>query len=172
MKKTYQIKTLDGFYHQLSLKKYLSLKNRIKKNEGFSEKAYLDQLGFLTIGYGHLIKRTEKHLLNKKLSKKHLSNIFEIDFNNALKKFAKYYKKYNFSKIIEETLIEMIFQLGIKKQKKFTKMNNYLKKNSLFMASLEMLDSLWYKQTPRRVDRLIKALLSINYEKKHKKYFS
>ena len=48
---------------------FQSLKNRIKKNEGFSEKAYLDQLGFLTIGYGHLIKRTEKHLLNKKLSK-------------------------------------------------------------------------------------------------------
>ena len=60
----------------------------------------------------------------------------------------------------------MIFQLGIKKQKKFVKMNNHIKKNNMFLAALEMKNSLWYKQTPKRVDGLIKLLLKKEYEKK------
>ena len=53
----------------------------------------------------------------------------------------------------------MIFQLGIKKQKKFKKMNKHIKNNDLFMAALEMKNSLWYIQTPKRVDELINILL-------------
>ena len=63
-------------------------------------------------------------------------------------------------------LVEMIFQLGINKQKKFIKMNKHLKNNEPFMASLEMLNSLWYEQTPKRVDALINVLLKRRYEKK------
>jgi len=46
---------------------YYNLKKRIKLNEGFSSKPYKDQLGYLTIGYGHLILSNEK--MNKELSK-------------------------------------------------------------------------------------------------------
>ena len=60
----------------------------------------------------------------------------------------------------------MIFQLGIKKQKKFFKMNKHIKNNNMFLATLEMKNSLWYKQTPKRVDGLIKLLLKKEYEKK------
>ena len=60
---------------------------------------------------------------------------------------------------IKEMLIEMIFQLGINKQKKFVKMIKHLKNNEPFMASLEMLNSLWYEQTPERVNVLIGVLL-------------
>ena len=97
---------------------FKELKDRIKKNEGYSDKPYQDQLGFYTIGYGHLI--TEKELL-----------------------------------------IEMIFQLGAKGVSKFKKMLYFLNKKQKYMASLEMLDSLWYLQTPERVKNLIK-----NYTKK------
>ena len=53
----------------------------------------------------------------------------------------------------------MIFQLGIKGQRKFIKMNRHLNKKNFFMAALEMKSSLWYKQTPKRVNSLIKVLL-------------
>ena len=43
---------------------YHNLKKRIKLNEGFSSKPYKDQLGFLTIGYGHLILSNEEVLLS------------------------------------------------------------------------------------------------------------
>ena len=146
------------------MKNFLLLKSRIKKNEGFRNISYSDVLGFKTIGFGHLIKNDEKHLLNKKQSKQYLENIFESDFSQAFIDFKKIYKKEKYPKNTQEVLIEMIFQLGIKNQKKFIKMNKYLKKNQLFMAALEMKKSLWYKQTPKRVNMLIKLLLKKKYE--------
>ena len=148
------------------MSKYLILKKRIRTNEGFRNTAYLDSLGFATIGYGHLIKLTEKHLLKGIFSKKFLLKYFYFDFNQALEDCEKAYKKYNYQQHIMEVLIEMIFQIGIRKQKDFIKMNKYIKNNHLFMAALEMKDSLWHKQTPKRVDLLINILLKKKYEKK------
>ena len=65
----------------------------------------------------------------------------------------------------------MIFQLGIKKQKKFVKMNKHIQNNDMFLAALEMKNSLWYKQTPKRVDGLINLLLKKNMKKKDKEAF-
>ena len=50
----------------------------------------------------------------------------------------------------------MLFQLGPKGVMKFKKMLFYLKKKQKYLTCLEMMDSLWYKQTPKRVDDLIK----------------
>jgi len=94
--------------------------------------------------------------------------LFNLDFNEAVTQYEKHYNKYNFSNNIKDFLIEMIFQLGINGQKKFLKMNKYLKKRQIFMASLEIINSLWYSQTPKRVDYLINILLKRNNEKKTK----
>ena len=56
-------------------------------NEGFSLKPYKDQLGYLTIGYGHLILSNENILLKKKINKKKLEEIFEKNFKKELNKF-------------------------------------------------------------------------------------
>jgi GH24 family phage-related lysozyme (muramidase) len=141
------------------LNKYTALKNRIKKNEGFRLSVYRDSLGFNTIGYGHLIKKNEKHFFKNKFKKTELLKVFNKDFENALQGYEGFYKNEKHNKNIKEVLIEMIFQLGIKKQIKFIKMNHYIKKNLIFMAALEMKKSLWYLQTPKRVDGLIKILL-------------
>ena len=145
--------------------KYLALKKRIKKNEGFSCIAYPDSLGFDTIGYGHLIKDNEKELLNCSFSKKFLLKLFYLDFNKALTEYERFYKEQNHQKHVAEVLIEMIFQIGVNKQKKFIKMNKHIKNKHLFMAALEMKNSLWYIQTPKRVDGLINILLKHRYEK-------
>jgi len=146
------------------LKKHLSLKKKIKKNEGFRDTAYLDSLGFATIGYGHLIKPKEKNLLYRKTSKKKLLEIFIKDFDKALNDYEKFYKKNEHNQSTKEVLVEMIFQLGIDKQRRFVKMNGYLQEKQLFMASLEMKDSLWHKQTPKRVDGLIASLLRWSHD--------
>ena len=145
--------------------KHSDLKKRSKLNEGFKSSAYFDQLGFSTIGYVHLIKKKEKHLLKKKFTKEYLSLLFNKDFNNALNNYKDMYYKNNHKKNTSEVLIEMIFQLGKKNQKKFVKMNKHIKKNNLFMAAFEMKSSLWYLQTPKRVDSLIKILLKKEYER-------
>ena len=140
---------------------FKKLKDRIKKNEGYSDKPYKDQLGFYTIGYGHLIKEKENNYYIKKYNKDHFKKLFEADFKKAQDQYKKnFFKKYH-TISEKELLIEMLFQLGKNGVSKFKKMLYFLNKKEKFMASLEMLDSLWYLQTPERVKNLIK-----NYTKK------
>jgi len=142
----------------LSFKK---LKDRIKKNEGYSDKPYQDQLGFYTIGYGHLITEEDSKYYIKKFKKNHFEKLFETDFKKAKDQYKKNFFKKNHRASEKELLIEMLFQLGVKGVFKFKKMLYFLNKKQKFMASLEMLDSLWYLQTPERAKNLIK-----NYTKK------
>ena len=76
------------------------------------------------------------------------------------------YNKKKYAQNVKEVFIEMIYQMGIKKQKNFKKMIKQINKGNFFMAALEMKDSLWNKQTPKRVDALIQILLKKKYEKK------
>ncbi len=140
----------------LSFKK---LKFRIKKNEGYSNRVYKDQLGFYTIGFGHLILPNEKNYFYYKYKKKHFETLFDKDFKKALFYYQKLFYKRNHLKHERELIIEMIFQLGPKGVSKFKKMFFYLNKKQKYMTCLEMMDSLWYKQTPQRVHDLIKNFL-------------
>ena len=146
-----------GFYiKDLSHQK---LKNRIKKHEGFSVTPYKDQLGYLTIGFGHLILNSEKHLIKKKTKKEELEKIFTKDFNNALNKFNKFLKPFTLNKKDSDLLIEMVFQIGVVGVLNFKKLLYYMSKGDQNMVCFEMMNSLWYKQTPKRVKNLIKIIL-------------
>ena len=138
---------------------YHNLKERIKSNEGFSSKPYKDQLGYLTIGYGHLILPNENILLKKQIHKKELEEIFEKDFKKALSNFNNTFK-FALNEKESELLIEMIFQLGIKGCLKFKNLIKNIKKGNKHLVCFEMMDSLWYKQTPNRVKTLIKTFLN------------
>ena len=139
---------------------YHNLKKRIKLNEGFSLKPYKDQLGYLTIGYGHLILSNEKFLLKKQIHKKELEQIFENDFKKALNNFNSTLKSLVSNKREAELLIEMVFQLGIKGCLKFKNLLKNMRKGNKYLVCFEMMDSLWYKQTPYRVKNLIKNFLN------------
>ena len=139
---------------------YQNLKKRIKLNEGYSPKPYKDQLGYLTIGYGHLILSNEKILLKKKIHKKELEEIFEKDFKKALSNFNNKFKSFTSDKKEAELLIEMVFQLGIKSCLKFKNLIKNMRKGNKHLVCLDMMDSLWYKQTPNRVKNLIKIFLN------------
>ena len=145
--------------YQLNNLRYLNLIKRIKKNEGFSSAPYKDQLGFLTIGYGHLILPNEKHLAENKISKHKLERIFIQDFKSATKDYQKYLKKNTSNKKDEELLIEMVFQIGIKGVLRFKKLLSNMRKKNEYLVCFEMMNSLWYKQTPKRVKALIKIFL-------------
>ena len=159
MKKPYLQKIQTGCFLQLKLSKFSQLKSRIKKNEGYNNQVYYDQMGKPTIGFGHLIKKKEKFQHQKKYSKKYLNKLFENDFSSAFNDFNKNYKAKGLSKNSQEVLLEMIFQLGIKNCLKFKKFNKSLKRKLPYMAALEMLNSRWYVQTPKRVEKLIDLLL-------------
>jgi len=133
---------------------YSDLKARIKKQEGFVPKIDKDSLGFATIGYGHLVLETDRFKEGVTYKKKDLEEVFDSDFNTA---------KSNANQLIEGlpihhqakcVIIEMVFQLGIGGVSKFKKMWKALKQNDYQIASEEMLDSKWAKQTPKRAEEL------------------
>ena len=161
MRKKLIAKTQNGSWPPRSFLNYLSLKLRIKKNEGFSSEPYRDKLGNYTIGYGHLISKKEIILFKKKTKLSFFQDLFENDFKVALEDYNKHFSKYSFSQSTKELIIEMIFQMGTKNVLGFKKTLKHIKKNNNFLASLEMMNSIWYKQTPMRVENLIKHFLKI-----------
>ena len=138
---------------------YRELKKRIKKNEGFSLKPYKDQLGCLTIGYGHLILPNETYLLKNKTNKLQLNSIFDQDFERALGDYKRFIKQKHHNRKDKELLIEMTYQMGVKRVLKFKKLISNMQKNKKHLVCFEMMDSLWYTQTPNRVKNLIRAFL-------------
>ena len=58
-----------------------------------------------------------------------------------------------------ELLIEMIFQLGIKGCLKFKNLIKNMRKGNKHLVCLDMMNSLWYKQTPYRVKTMVKTFL-------------
>ena len=138
---------------------FRELKKRIKKNEGFSLKPYKDQLGYLTIGYGHLILPNETYLLKNKTNKLQLNSIFDQDFERALGDYKRFIKQKNHNRKDQELLIEMVYQMGAKRVLKFKKLISNMKQNKKHLVCFEMMSSLWYTQTPNRVKNLIRAFL-------------
>ena len=138
---------------------YRELKKRIKKNEGFSLKPYKDQLGYPTIGYGHLILPNETYLLKNKTNKLQLNSIFDQDFERALGDYKRLIKQKHHNRKDKELLIEMTYQMGAKRVLKFKKLISNMQKNKKHLVCFEMMDSLWYIQTPNRVKNLIRAFL-------------
>ena len=121
-------KAQNGFWFLHSCLNYLSLKLRIKKNEGFSSRIYKDQLGNYTIGYGHLIIKKEIIYFKKKRKISFFKDLFENDFKVALDDYKKHFNKYSFSQIIEELIVEMIFQMGIQNVLSFKNTLRHIKK--------------------------------------------
>ena len=111
---------------------FKNLKSRIKKNEGYSNKPYKDQLGFYTIGYGHLIKKKRIRYFYKTYSKKHFENIFELDFKKSVDDYYKKFNKKKHKQQEKELLIEMIYQLGIKNVTKFKRLHLNLEKTKIY----------------------------------------
>ena len=86
----------------------------------------------------------------------------------AILDFKKNFAYNNLSDSEQEIIIEMIFQLGIEKVLKFKKFYYYLKQHQPYLASLEMIKSQWYQQTPKRVNKLIAILLKYDVRQKQK----
>lgn len=115
---------------------------------------YNDSEGFATIGYGHLIKRGED--FSTGLTEAQADALLDKDIAIARTNL----------KVLQLTLpddwndfiIIMIFQLGLGGVQKFRKMIAALKTQNYSEAIKQAKDSLWYRQTPNRIDSMISQL--------------
>ena len=130
----------------------MSLLDDIKKHEGFRSRVYQCTEGYDTIGYGFAIKDLEldediaEMILIRKLEKlqKRITSTFGWFFNSP--------------EDVKDVVTNMCYQLGVSGFSKFKKTIYLLETEQYHEASIEMLDSLWAKQTPNRAKELSEIL--------------
>ena len=128
----------------------------IKKHEGFEPKVYKCTEGYDTIGYGFAIKDLiiDKDVADLILMKKLHKMLERITV--AFPWFA------NIDNEAKAVVVNMCYQLGIRGFSKFKKTIYLLETEQYEEALVEMLDSLWAKQTPNRAKELSEKLRCIN----------
>tara|TARA_R100000700_G_scaffold661_1_gene1769 strand:- start:66 stop:467 length:402 start_codon:yes stop_codon:yes gene_type:complete len=130
----------------------MSLLDKIKEHEGFRSTVYQCTQGYDTIGYGFAIKDLE---IDEDMAEKILIRKIAQLESKISKKFDWYHSTPQEAK---EVVINMCYQLGISGFSKFKKTIYLLETEQYEEASVEMLDSLWAKQTPRRAKELSEVI--------------
>ena len=130
----------------------MSLLDDIKKHEGFRARVYQCTEGYDTIGYGFAIKDLDieedigEMILIRKLEKlqKRIASTFGWFFNSPEE--------------VKDVVTNMCYQLGVSGFSRFKKTIYLLETEQYQEASIEVLDSLWAKQTPNRAKELSEIL--------------
>ena len=133
----------------------MTLEERIMEHEGFVPKIYKDTRGLATIGYGHLVKPTDIFEEEVEYPEEELYELFLKDLQEA-KEGAHILVGHikDLHPNAWECVVEMIYQLGTTGVRKFAKMLLALEEKNYHEAHLQMLDSLWRKQTQKRCEVL------------------
>ena len=127
----------------------------IKEEGGIILKPYKDHLGYWTVGAGHLIRDNEKDELMQPITYQRGLELFLKDFNVSKKDMETFTEGMNIDDNAKECVLHMVFQLGLPRLNKFVKFKKCLSENDIEGAMVEMKDSLWYRQTTNRANRII-----------------
>ena len=137
----------------------MSLEERLMEHEGFIPKIYKDTRGLATIGYGHLVTKQDPFIEGVEYPEEELYNLFLKDLQkakNGAEEIVGHIKELH--PTAKEIVIEMVYQLGVTGVRRFLKTLLHLENRDYKNASLEMLDSAWRKQTPKRCEKLSKMM--------------
>ena len=128
----------------------------IKRHEGFRPTVYKCTEGYDTIGYGFAIKDLDidEDVADLILMKK---------LHTLLQRISVAFPWFqDLDDIAKSVVVNMCYQLGLRGFSKFKKTIYLLETNQYQEASIEMLDSLWAKQTRIRAKELSETLRSID----------
>ena len=92
------------------------------------------------------------------VSQERVDECFEADLYVAINDMEKFTEGMNVDDNIKECVTHMVFQLGLPRLNKFRKFKQALLDGDIKSAQTEMKDSLWYRQTTNRAERLIEKL--------------
>ena len=137
-------------------KELTDIVKNIKKHEGFEPKVYKCTEGYDTIGYGFAIKDL---VLDKDIADLILMKKLHKMLQRITIAFPWFKDVDNTAKGV---IVNMCYQLGLSGFSKFKKTIYLLETEQYEEASVEMLDSLWAKQTPNRAKELSETLRSID----------
>ena len=128
----------------MGIPNFKELIERIAENEGFCTKVYKCSEGVDTFGHGltFITEEESLHILTGRISQLHLKLLDKLDW----------YK--DCPPGVQGVIIEMCFQIGFSGVLKFKRMIANIINGDWNAAADEMKDSLWYRQTPGRCERL------------------
>ncbi|MBJ9240872.1 glycoside hydrolase family protein [Citrobacter braakii] len=119
---------------------------------------YKDTKGYDTIGYGHLVQSSEREKFKSGITPMDADLLLAWDIDRTKKDVKSL--GLTLPKDWEDFMIIMVFQLGLAGTKKFRKMITALKVLDYKEAIKQAKDSLWYRQTPNRLNDMIKQLIN------------
>lgn len=137
------------------------LKKDIMFEEGVKYEIYNDHLGYKTFGVGHLCRATDPENemeVGTPVSKERVDECFEVDLYVAINDAEKFCEGIEVDDNIKECVTHMVFQLGLPRLNKFRNFKQALVDGDIAKAQDEMKDSLWYRQTTNRAERLIEKM--------------
>ena len=133
----------------------MSLIADIKAHEGYSKKVYSDSLGYPTIGIGFLVSSLELD-----------EDVCDIILERRLKKNEAVLQRkmthyINLPIEVQNIIQNMYYQMG-NRLFNFVRTLHYIESGKWRAASVEMLDSLWAKQTPNRAKELSDRMAKVD----------
>ena len=138
------------------------LKEDIAKEEGLKYEIYRCSEGYPTAGIGHLITEWDEEYygmpIGTEVSKEQIDKWFEADLYIAINDMEKFTADMQVDENVKECITHMVFQLGLPRLNKFKNFKQALIDGDIAKAQAEMQDSLWYRQTTNRAERLIQKM--------------
>jgi len=128
------------------------LRTELETDEGCRYLTYLDHLGLLTGGIGHLIKGTDEEYgkpIGTAIPKERVAEWFEQDIQIAM------------DETVRLICCNMMFNLGYPRYCKFKLMIQAIKDGNHIEAGNQMRQSKWHKQVTNRADRLISRMQAV-----------
>ncbi len=119
---------------------------------------YVDTEGYSTIGYGHKILDSEREKFKNGISAIDADLLLAWDIDRTTKDVKSL--GLDLPQDWQDFLVIMTFQLGLGGVKKFRKMLAALDRKDWKEAIRQAKDSLWYRQTPNRLDDMVKQLVN------------
>lgn len=126
-------------------------------DEGFRACRYKDTLGNWTIGFGHLVKKSDT--FGRCISPARAIDLLRTDYNHAESVVASKYPWADGEVYL--ILVNMTYQMGSKVDQ-FQKFLAAAKNDNYDLAASEMLDSRWARQAPKRAQRLAGRMMQVS----------
>ena len=138
------------------------LREELAEDEGCKFEIYLDHLGLLTFGIGHLVKEDDPEYgqpVGTPVDEERVRRVFSLDIAVTIEDCRSLYD--DFDELPEEAqliIANMMFNMGRPRLSKFVGMKREVDARRFDAAADEMVDSRWHDQVPNRAKRLVKRM--------------
>ena len=132
------------------------LREELKRDEGCVYSVYLDHLNLPTTGIGHLLTEWDEEYgkpVGTKVSEDRVNELFAKDIQVTIDECKVLYEYFDdLPEEAQRIIANMMFNLGRPRLSKFKKMYEAVMDANWIEAAIQMEDSLWAKQVPKRAE--------------------